>query len=90
MNALEDKATDEHRRERRMRTLKRGRIVFNGGFASFECTVKDLSAGGARLQFGDALGVPQHFDLLIESDHMRKPCTVRWRRDNLLGVSFDD
>lgn len=89
MSALEDKTTDELRRERRMRTLKRGRIVFNGGFASFECTVKDLSSSGARLQFGDALGVPLHFELLIESDHMRKPCTVRWRHNNLLGVSFD-
>ncbi len=91
MNALDGNNDDpENRRsERRARTLKRGRVVFNAGYGTFECVVKDMSSSGARLQFGDALGVPQHFELIIDSDKIRKACTVRWRHNGMVGVSFD-
>jgi len=89
MNASDQNNISDNRTHRRMRTLKAGRAIFNGGYASFECSIKDLSTGGARLQFGDATGIPQNFELLILTDGVRKPCTVRWRRGNQIGVSFD-
>jgi hypothetical protein len=77
------------RAEPRARTLKRGRIVFHDGHSVFDCTVRNLSSGGAMLLFGDPVGVPNHFDLAIRPSHHRRVCTVRWRDENALGVSFD-
>jgi hypothetical protein len=77
------------RAEPRARTLKRGLIVFHDGHSVFDCTVRNLSSGGAMLLFGDPVGVPSHFDLAIRPSHDRRVCTVRWRDENALGVSFD-
>ena len=87
-------ATDNHqdqRKIRRTRTLKGARIVFNGGYSAYECTVRDLTPNGARLNFGDATGVPNHFEIDLEHGHEpRRKCTVRWRAGSTVGVSFDD
>jgi hypothetical protein len=85
----EGKSSDR-RGGRRARTLKGGRIVFNGGYSSFECTVRNLSDGGALLKFGDVLGIPNHFELETEMGKPRRKCTVRWRSGTLMGISFDD
>lgn len=84
-----DDSDADRRSERRMRTLKGGRIIFNGGFSSFECTVKNLSEHGALLKFGGIAGVPNHFDLEIERGQPRIKCTVQWREGDFMGVSFD-
>lgn len=81
---------EDRRRNHRPRTLKGARIVFNGGYSSFECLVKNLSADGALLKFGDVVGVPNQFELQIEIGQPRRKCTVRWRSGNLMGVSFDE
>lgn len=83
----EDESSDR-RGGRRRRTLKGARIIFNGGYSSFSCTVRNFSESGALLNFGDTLGIPAHFELDLEGT--RRPCTVRWRDGGLLGVSFDD
>ena len=72
-----------------MRTLKGGLIVFNGGFSSYECTIKNLSDHGALLKLGAIAGVPNHFDLEIEHGQPRIKCTVQWREGEFIGVSFD-
>jgi hypothetical protein len=85
-----DNPETDRRTIRRMRTLKGGRIVFNGGYSDFECTVRDLSPVGAKLRLGEATGVPNHFELELEHGQPRRKCTVRWRSGSTLGVSFDD
>jgi hypothetical protein len=85
-----DETQSERRRGRRARTLKGGRIVFNGGYSSFECTIRNLSDSGALLKFGDVLGIPNHFELETETGRARRKCTVRWRSGTLIGVSFTD
>ena len=77
------------RAEPRARTLKRGLIVFHDGYSAFDCTVRNLSSGGAMLLFGEAVGVPNHFDLARRPGDNLRPCTVRWRDENGLGLSFD-
>lgn len=77
------------RREPRHRTLKRGLIVFHDGYSAFDCTVRNLSSGGAMLLFGEAVGVPNHFDLAVRPSDTLRPCTVRWRNEIALGLSFD-
>ena len=77
------------RAEPRARTLKRGLLVFHDGYSAFDCTVRNLSSRGAKLLFGEAVGVPNHFNLAIRPSHDRRACTVRWRSEGALGVSFD-
>jgi hypothetical protein len=79
----------DQRAEPRGRTLKRGLIVFHNGSSVFDCTVKNLSLRGAKLLFGESAGVPNHFDLAIRPNRARRPCTVRWRNETALGISFD-
>lgn len=80
----------DKRKEHRQRTLKAGRIVFNGGYGVFDCTVRNVSPHGAMLIFGTVVGIPTHFDLELDGGRERHPCTVRWRTDRSVGVSFDD
>ena len=89
MAASQGPEGDERRAERRARTLRHARIVFNHGYGVFDCLVRNLSPGGALLDIPNMLGVPSHFDIAIDAAPGR-PCTVRWHTDHLMGVHFDD
>jgi PilZ domain len=80
----------DKRREHRMRVLKSARIIFNGGYAVFDCRVKNVSDGGALLQMPSSLGIPSRFEVDIDHANKPRPCTVKWRNDKMLGVAFDD
>ena len=80
---------DNRRSFRRMRTLKKGTIIIQGGYSVYDCVVRNLSDGGAMLQVS-GFGIPSHFDLAMDAAIPRRPCTVRWRSDGAVGVSFDD
>ena len=85
-------ANDDRRNRRvetRFPTLKRGLIVFHNGNSTFDCAVRNISTRGALLLFGEAVGVPNHFDLAMQPSHYRRPCTVRWRNGTTVGLSFD-
>jgi PilZ domain len=80
--------SDERRgREARRTALKSGRIVFPGG--SVECKLRNISDGGARLEIGGQQLLPHTFELHITSWPIRQ-CSLRWAKDNLVGVQFLD
>jgi hypothetical protein len=83
-------ATADRRNERRQRVLKRGRIVFNGGYAVFDCTVRNLSSQGALLELASLLGVPNQFELITDQGARPRPCSVMWRAGTRMGVAFTD
>ncbi|CAN5299126.1 hypothetical protein BH10PSE9_BH10PSE9_06490 [soil metagenome] len=89
MSASQGREGDERRSERRARTLKRARIIFNHGYGVFDCVVRNLSPTGALLDLPSLLGVPAHFDIAMDGAPGRA-CTVRWHTDHLMGVQFDD
>ena len=78
----------DRRQGDRRRVLKGARLTFNKGYGAFECVVRNLSEGGARLSLGDTSAVPSQFDLLITGEDAPRPATVRWREMTALGVSF--
>jgi hypothetical protein len=82
------RTSSERRACGRPRSLKGGLLRFNRGYGTMECVVRNLSAGGARLVFGDAVAVPARFELRIGTDGAWRPALVRWRRDDQVGVSF--
>lgn len=85
---MEDIRTDERRKAQRHRTLKAGTISFNRG-AGIDCRVRNLSAAGACLEVVSQIGIPDRFELVIESDHIAHHCHAIWRTGTRIGVAFD-
>ena len=76
----------EQRGAQRCTTLKGGKIVFNAGRSTIDCTVRNLSSQGAKLQVASVVGIPETFDLLLQDG--RRPCRVKWRTLKELGIEF--
>ena len=79
-------AVDENRTAPRRRLLKSGKISFGG--STIDCTVRNFSETGAALDVVSPIGIPEHFTLLIEADHVDFPCHVVWRKPSRIGVRF--
>lgn len=77
----------KHRLSRR-RTNQPAWITMDGGFAARQCTVLDISQGGARLRVEDPHFVKQQFHLKFERTSPGKPCTVVWRKGDVIGIKF--
>lgn len=75
-------------RPRRVRVLKKGKIIFQGGLRSFPCIVRNLSEGGALLQFETAFMAPPQFDLQIDLENFEVTCEKRWEDGLKCGVQF--
>jgi hypothetical protein len=71
----------------RRRVLKAAVIEFNraGGIS---CIVRNMSDRGACLAVASPLGIPDDFDLVVESDRLRHACHVAWRSEKQIGVAF--
>lgn len=80
----------EHRSEARQRVFLKGRISFNNGASSMDCLVRDLSTAGARLALTETATLPDVFDLYIPQKDRSFRSTLRWRRDDGVGVTFDE
>ncbi|MGX7703309.1 PilZ domain-containing protein [Methylobacterium sp. Gmos1] len=78
----------ELRRETRLRTFLKGRIVFNNGNSSMDCLIRDISASGARLMLSQTATLPDGFDLIIPAKDRTHKATLRWRRADSVGVTF--
>jgi hypothetical protein len=81
-------AAENARAAERQRVLLGGRVVYGQDFTC-ECTIRDLSATGARLRLPKGAVVPDAFTL-IDLPHARAyGAHVVWRRDDSVGVAFD-
>ena len=78
---------EDNRDAQRHRTLKGGRIVVNDGFSTFDCTIRNLSETGAKLEVTSSLTIPQRFELALH-DGRRFACEVAWRTETEIGVKF--
>ena len=78
----------EHRREARQRVFLKGRIMYNNGASSLDCLVRDLSGAGARLAMSETTTLPQVFDLYVPQKDKTYRATLRWRREDGVGVGF--
>lgn len=80
----------EHRQEVRQRVFLKGRIRFNNGASSMDCLVRDLSSSGARIALSETATLPEVFDLYIPQKERTYRATLRWRREDGVGVTFDE
>lgn len=78
----------ERRSSLRKRAFLKGVICFNKRSSTMDCTVRDISEGGARLIVSSAVAVPETFELFIPSKNEYIEARQRWRRGDDLGVEF--
>lgn len=82
----------DHRAATRHHTLRTGIVEFDNGSGSIisvPCTIRDVSATGARLQLNSSAWVPEQFAVIFTGG-LRKTCRLAWRRDRLIGSAFAD
>ena len=79
----------DHRRSHRRIVVEDARIVDKrGGWSLIDCTVRDISQGGAKLQLDPSVEIPANFDLLLVKELQIIPVRIRWRRRGFMGVQF--
>ena len=92
-SVIQADATDkqeDRRKHPRQRVLKRGRMVFNDGHSTIDCTIRDISTGGARLRVGSEVAVPAVFELVFLESTLRRKVARRWQTGVEIGVEYID
>lgn len=60
-----------------------------GGAVICQCTIADVSEGGAKLIMGEPSSVPDSFVLVLSRGaRTQRKCTVRWRTADAVGAQF--
>jgi hypothetical protein len=68
--------------------LKAGRIAFDGGRSTLDCTVRSLSDAGAGLDIVSTRDVPDRFELHLLVDDLHRGCQVVERAERHVEVTF--
>ena len=77
----------ERRRDRRQKVLKQGKVMLTDA-VSVDCTVRDLSPSGARIEFEGPLYLPSEFRLHIVSADLTIPAAPAWQKRGEAGIRF--
>lgn len=79
----------DRRREPRLRSLLTGTIVFDDK-CTMDCTVRNISAYGAKVVLADAFRLPQEFNLRIPHHDQTHRAKVVWRKGDAAGFVLSD
>lgn len=72
----------------RHKTFFKGRIYFNNRLSSMDCTVRDVTANGARLECSENVTLPESFELYMPNRDEYFRARVEWRKGGNLGISW--
>ena len=76
------------RRSQRRAALLPARIAFDSGTDSIECTIRDISEAGARVQITADDAIPDHGFLIVMRDGTAHEAEVRWRKPTEMGLAL--
>jgi len=83
----------ERRSVARTRVRRNAEIVLSrrasATAATMPCTLRDLTSLGACLTIASTDRVPDTFELTLDRGRSLRPCRVRWRSVDRIGVSFE-
>jgi hypothetical protein len=71
----------------RKRVLKSAFIIISDKAPKIECTLRNVSETGAALQVSTTIGIPTHFEVIV--DGTRRRCRSQWRTDTKIGIIFE-
>jgi hypothetical protein len=77
----------ERRSERRLKVLKEGRVLLDD-YVAVNCSIRDITPAGARLEFEGPVCLPSVFRLRLVSTEVTFPATVVWQRKLEAGIRF--
>jgi hypothetical protein len=80
----------ENRTTPRLRSLLKGKIIYNNRLSTVDCVVRDISGSGARLALPQNFTLPDRFELYVPLKEKTYAAEVRWRGDEDFGVMFID
>ena len=78
----------EGRKADRVRTFLRARIVFNNQNSTIDCTIKNISASGAKIEISNSTTIPGEFNLEIPARGQLLRARIMWRDADAIGVQF--
>jgi hypothetical protein len=70
------------------RTINQAGVVRFGAGSRAACMIRNLSVGGAALDFADAGIVPDSFTLMLGREGQERACQAVWRDSRRIGVRF--
>ncbi|HWA50731.1 MAG TPA: PilZ domain-containing protein [Dongiaceae bacterium] len=77
----------DRRANPRKKTNAMGKVMLNDNVTLLDCTILDLSDGGAKLEFSSRQVLPRTFILQLHTGAVVR-VEVRWAKDNFFGVRF--
>ncbi len=80
---------DSRRADFRRRVIKGGKIVYNKRQTVIDCSIRDLTPGGAKLTTMSPQSLPRNFQLEFMDGNVRS-CELRWGQGMVFGVKFLD
>jgi hypothetical protein len=80
----------ERRPARRKRVLLSGIVASQDGKRTLDCTIRDLTAGGARVALNSFCAVESDFYLLNIRDRTAHYVSAAWRSQTEIGVVFKE
>ena len=79
--------TDERGAPRR-RTLTGGKIVYGDGAYTYDCTIREISASGARIGIAGGIVIPRAFFLIDQKRGTAFEAVLVWRNGTQAGLKF--
>ena len=77
---------DEHRKAPRRAVV--GHALIRGPDLRAPCTIRDLSATGAKIQVRSSTRLPREFNLMLLKANTSRHAVLKWRAGNFAGVAF--
>jgi hypothetical protein len=81
-------ALEKKRVAARQRVLFGGKIVHDDGAFSIDCTIRDLSASGAKITLGQRVSIPNEVWFIDLHGGVAYAAEVAWRRTPYAGLRF--
>ncbi len=78
--------TKNDRKFVRHRVLKEGKVIFGQGHSVVDCTIDNMSEGGAHVRMQSSHGVPEEFYLAEASRGIIHRAEVAWRTTTGIGL----
>lgn len=65
-----------------------GKLVFNNGYSTMSCQIRNAGKLGMGVRLPDTRGVPEHIRLMIDRDRSMYNANVVWRSANSMGLEI--
>ena len=78
---------EEGRSSLRRRMLKEGKLLLSDT-QIFDCRIRDMSDGGARVELASFFELPKQLRLWVVSTNLVMPAELAWQRGQMIGLRF--